>query len=236
MTCNNLCIIPARGGSKRIPRKNIREFCGKPMIAWSIEAACASGCFDRIIVSTDDAEIADVSRQWGADVPFMRPPDLADDYATTRSVVIHAIREATKLYGEVNRTCCLYPTAPFVTPDDLRSALQMQQVHQVDFVFSAASFAYPIQRAFRMTASGGLERIQPEHRNTRSQDLEETFHDAGQFYWGLAQAFVNGIDVISPGGRAYVLPRFQVHDIDTIEDWDRAELVFRALRKCEEGQ
>lgn len=232
----NLCVIPARGGSKRIPRKNIRAFCGKPMIACSIEAALASGCFDQVIVSTDDAEIADVARLWGAAVPFMRPSELADDYATTRCVINHAIREATQLYGEIDKVCCLYATAPFVSPDDLRSALQMLEDQQVDFVFSAATFAYPIQRAFRMTASSGLERIQPEHRNTRSQDLERTFHDAGQFYWGLAQSFLNEIDIISPKGRAYLLPLYRVHDIDTIEDWERAEIFFSTLGKCQEMQ
>jgi len=225
----NLAIIPARGGSKRIPRKNIKSFCGKPMIAWSIEVAQASGCFDRIIVSTDDEEIAKIARQWGAEVPFMRPAELADDHATTRPVVNHAIREATRLYGAPEAVCCLYPTAPFVTVEDLRRGLHMLQEEKVDFVFTAATFAYPIQRAFRRTATGGLERIQPEHRNTRSQDLEEAFHDAGQFYWGLSQSFLDERDTVSEQSRALMLPRFRVHDIDTEEDWLRAETVFSAL-------
>ena len=225
----NLAIIPARGGSKRIPRKNIKPFCGKPMIAWSIEAAQGSGCFDRIIVSTDDEEIAEFARQWGAEVPFMRPAELADDHATTRPVVNHAIREATRIYGAPEAVCCLYPTAPFVTVEDLRRGLQMLQEEKVDFVFTAATFAYPIQRAFRRTATGGLERIQPEHRSTRSQDLEEAFHDAGQFYWGLSQAFLDERDTVSEQSRALMLPRFRVHDIDTEEDWLRAETVFSAL-------
>lgn len=223
----NLAIIPARGGSKRIPRKNIKPFCGKPMIAWSIEAAKASGCFDRIIVSTDDEEIAEVARQWGAEVPFMRPAELADDHATTRPVVNHAIREATRLYGAPEAVCCLYPTAPFVTVEDLRRGLQMLKEEKVDFVFTAATFAYPIQRAFRRTATGGLERIQPEHRNTRSQDLEEAYHDVGQFYWGSAMAFLSKEDMVSTGSRVLIIPRWRVHDIDTVEDWLRAELYFQ---------
>lgn len=224
-----IAIIPARGGSKRIPRKNIKLFCGKPMIAWSIEAARASGCFDHIIVSTDDEEIATIARRWGAEVPFMRPKQLADDHTATRPVINHAIREASLLYRMPEWVCCLYPTAPFVTPEDLRMGLQKIQAEEVDFVFTAARFAYPIQRSFRLTASGGLERIYPEHRLTRSQDLEETYHDAGQFYWGGAQAFLADKDTVSENSRTLILPHQRVHDIDTQEDWDRAELMFLAL-------
>ena len=225
----NLCVIPARGGSKRIPRKNIRDFCGKPMIAWSIEAAHASECFDRVIVSTDDDEIAKVARAWGAEVPFMRPAELADDYIATRPVVNHAINEFSQRYGVPTWVCCLYPTAPFVTPADLRQAQVQLKDQQADFVFSAATFAYPIQRAFRMLRDGGLERCYPQYRNTRSQDLEEAYHDAGQFYWGRCQAFLDGMDSVSAHSRAFVLPRHRVHDIDTEEDWMRAETVFLAL-------
>lgn len=223
------CVIPARGGSKRIPRKNIKPFCGKPMIAWSIKAAQASGCFDHIIVSTDDEEIAETAKQWGGEVPFWRPPELADDHTATRPVVNHAIREATRLYGEAESVCCLYPTAPFLTAEDLRQGLQILDEGRVDFVFSAATFAYPIQRAFRRTPTGGLERIHPEHRNTRSQDLEEAFHDAGQFYWGRTEAFLAGKDTVSANSRLFILPRYRVHDIDTEEDWERAERMHCAL-------
>lgn len=225
----NLCVIPARGGSKRIPRKNIKEFCGKPMIAWSIEAAKDSDCFDRIIISTDDEEIAEVARSYGAEVPFMRPAELADDHTATRPVVNHAISETTQLFGAPTAVCCLYPTAPFITVEDLRCGLTMLADVSTDFVFTAATFAYPIQRAFRLTATGGLERLQPEHRNTRSQDLEEAYHDAGQFYWGSRQAFQDEIDTVSEKSRVVLLPRFRVHDIDTEEDWVRAETVFAAL-------
>ena len=226
---NTIAIIPARGGSKRVPHKNIRDFCGKPMIAWSIEAAKSSSCFDRVIVSTDDLEIAEIARQWGAEVPFMRPAELATDHAATRPVINHAIVEVTRLFGAPDAICCLYPTAPFVTVEDLRNGLRILEEEKADFVFSAATFAYPIQRAFRRTEVGGLERIQPEHRHTRSQDLEEAFHDAGQFYWGLRQAFLDNRDMVADQSRALVLPRFRVHDIDTPEDWIRAETVFSAL-------
>lgn len=225
----NLCVIPARGGSKRIPRKNITEFCGKPMIAWSIEAAKASGCFDRIIVSTDDEEIAEVAKSFGAEVPFMRPVELADDFAATRPVVNHAIEGATRLFGKPDLVCCLYPTAPFITVEDICSSLAVLRSEKVDFVFSAAIFAYPIQRAFTIRVDGGLERCYPQYRNTRSQDLEEAYHDAGQFYWGRCQAFLEGKDSVSENSRAFILPRYRVHDIDTEEDWVRAEKMFAAL-------
>ena len=227
----SLCIIPARGGSKRIPRKNIKPFCGKPMISWSIEVARRSGCFDHIIVSTDDEEIAEISLHSGAAVPFKRPLELADDYATTRHVVNHAITEAKQLYGSIGAVCCLYATAPFVTVEDLRKGMLLLSEESVDFVFTSATFAHPVQRAFRQTKTGGLERIQPEHRSTRSQDLEETFHDAGQFYWGSPDAFLLEKDTISEKSRALVLPRFRVHDIDTEEDWLRAEVMFTALHQ-----
>lgn len=225
----NVCVIPARGGSKRIPRKNIRNFCGKPMIAWSIEAAKDSQCFDHIVVSTDDEDIAKVSLDLGAKIPFMRPVNLSDDFTTTRSVVNHAICELSKLYGNIDMVCCLYPTAPFVSPLDLVLAQRMLEETDVTYVFSASTFAYPIQRAFRRTISGGLQRFQPQYRNTRSQDLETAFHDAGQFYWGVPLSFHESYEPVNENSRALILPRLRVHDIDTQEDWDHAELIFRSL-------
>ena len=225
----NLCVIPARGGSKRIPRKNIKDFCGKPMIAWSIEAATSSCCFDRIIVSTDDEEIAEVAKSFDAEVPFIRPAELADDFAATRPVVNHAIKEVTRFFGKPTIVCCLYPTAPFITVEDMRSSLKVLRNEKVDFVFSAATFAHPITRAFTIRTDGGLERCYPQYRNTRSQDLEEAYHDAGQFYWGRCQAFLEGKDSVSENGRAFMLPRYRVHDIDTEEDWLRAEKLFSAF-------
>lgn len=226
----NVCIIPARGGSKRIPRKNIREFCGKPMIAWTIEAANASGCIDKVLVSTDDEEIAAISREAGAETPFMRPKELADDRTETRPVLAHAIRESEKAFGVPNFVCCLYATAPFIEADDLKNALTRLREEGRVFVFSAAAYRYPIQRALRKNASGGVEMLCPEFRQTRSQDLEETFHDAGQFYWGTAEAFLDDTPIFSENASPYLLPGHRVHDIDTIDDWERAELFFRALR------
>lgn len=225
----NLCVIPARGGSKRIPRKNVREFCGKPMIAWSIEAARESGLFEHIVVSTDDDEIAGISSDYGAEVPFRRPEELADDYTATRPVVNHAILSTQMQYGDPTYVCCLYPTAPFVSVPDLRQAYTQLMVESVDFVFSATTFSFPIQRAFRRLPSGGLEMFYSEFRKARSQDLEPAYHDAGQFYWGRSQAFLEGRDSISKNSRAFVLPRYRVHDIDTEEDWKRAETMFSAL-------
>lgn len=228
-----VAVIPARGGSKRIPRKNIRDFCGKPMIAWSIEAAQESDCFDHIIVSTDDDAIATVAEQIGAIAPFRRPAHLADDFATTRQVVNHAIEQARILYGDVEYVCCIYPTAPFLTAANLKGSANLLISNVADFVFSCTSFAYPIQRALRMTENNAVEMICPEHRTTRSQDLEDAFHDAGQFYWGKADAFMRGLEVFAPNSLPWILPRHLVHDIDTPEDWLRAEIAFKVLRNSD---
>ena len=226
-----LAVIPARGGSKRIPRKNIKPFCGKPMIAWSIEAALQSRCFDQIIVSTDDAEIADVARQHGADVPFMRPAKLSDDHAGTVPVIRHAIEWFTQQGQSVEQVCCLYATAPFVTAEDLNRGMQVLQGGDCDYAFSVTSYAFPIQRAIRINGQGRVEMFNPEHFNTRSQDLEEAFHDAGQFYWGRADAWLQGKQIFSPDALPVLLPRHRVQDIDTPEDWARAEWLFRAMTR-----
>jgi N-acylneuraminate cytidylyltransferase len=224
-----LAVIPARGGSKRIPRKNIREFCGKPIIAWSIEAALDSGCFDRVLVSTDDPEIAMVARAHGVETPFVRPPELADDHTPTAPVVAHAIAWLEEHDNAVQAACCIYATAPFCRAEDLQQGLRLLEEGGVDFVFPAASYGFPIQRAIRITAAGSVEMIQPEHAATRSQDLEPAFHDAGQWYWGTRDAWLAGRPIFSSASRAVVLPASRVQDIDTAEDWERAELMFRAL-------
>lgn len=225
-----LAVIPARGGSKRIPRKNIKPFFGKPMIAWSIEAALQSGCFDEAIVSTDDAEIADVARQWGAKVPFMRPVALADDYTGTIPVVRHAI-EWFQLEGRPPaEVCCIYATAPFVQADDLHRGLDLLLANDCSYAFSVTSYPFPIQRAIRITDQGRVEMFHPEQFNTRSQDLKEAWHDAGQFYWGRAQAWLEERVVFTPDSVPVPLPRHLVQDIDTLEDWLRAELMFKAMR------
>lgn len=230
-----LAVIPARGGSKRIPRKNIKHFCGKPMIAWSIEAARLSGCFDRILVSTDDAEIAQVAQVHGADVPFMRPPELSDDHAGTIPVIAHAVAWQNQHGEQAQDVCCIYATAPFVQAADLQRGLQILQSSRADYAFSVTSYAFPIQRAIRITSQERVEMFQPEHFGTRSQDLEEAWHDAGQFYWGKASAWLSGKSLFSQVAAPVPLPRHRVQDVDTPEDWDRAEWLFKAMQH-EQGQ
>lgn len=225
-----LAIIPARGGSKRIPRKNVKLFCGKPMIAWSIDAAHASGLFDHIVVSTDDVEISAVAKAYGAEVPFMRPPALSDDYTGTSAVVAHAIQWYRAQGDMPDPVCCIYATAPFVNAADLQRGLQMLADSDSDFAFSVTSFAFPIQRAIKLTEEGRVQMFQPEHFNTRSQDLEQAFHDAGQFYWGRAAAWIADKPIFSSDAMPVILPRHRVQDIDTPEDWERAEWMFKALQ------
>lgn len=225
-----LAVIPARGGSKRIPRKNIKPFCGKPMIARSIEAALESGCFDRVIVSTDDAEIADVARQHGADVPFMRPAELSDDYTGTVPVIRHAVEWFIANGEAPEQVCCIYATAPFVTCEDIRRGQEALAGSDGDYAFSVTSYAFPIQRAMRITSAGRVEMFNPEHFNTRSQDLEEAYHDAGQFYWGRASAWLAGKALFGTHATPVLLPRHRVQDIDTPEDWERAEWLFKAMQ------
>ncbi len=225
-----LAIIPARGGSKRIPRKNIKLFCGQPMMAWSIQAALQSGCFDRIIVSTDDEEIAEVARMHGAEVPFLRPAGLSDDHTGTIPVIAHAIDWMNSNAGNVDMACCIYATAPFVQPQDLSRGLEMLQTTDADYAFSVTSYAFPIQRAIRITVDQRIEMFNPEHFTTRSQDLEEAFHDAGQFYWGRAAAWLTGKPIFSHDAAPILLPRHRVQDIDTVEDWERAEWLFKAMQ------
>jgi N-acylneuraminate cytidylyltransferase len=224
-----LAVIPARGGSKRIPRKNIKMFCGKPMIAWSIMAAQESGCFDQIIVSTDDAEISDVAQRYGAAVPFIRPAELSDDYTGTIPVIQHAIRAVTNMGHKPAEICCIYATAPFVSAVDLRQGLQVLGQNQCSYAFSVTSYAFPIQRAVRLNEAGRVEMFDASQFAVRSQDLEEAYHDAGQFYWGTAAAWQSGKMIFSPESAPVVLPRYRVQDIDTPEDWARAEWMFKAI-------
>ena len=226
----NVAIIPARGGSKRIPRKNVKDFYGKPMIAWSIEAAKASGCFDKIIVSTDDSEIAHIARQFGAEIPFMRPAALSDDYTGTIPVIRHAVEWLNQNDAPVDYACCIYATAPFILPEDLKQGLQLIKNSGSSYAFSVTSYAFPIQRAVRITKNGRVAMFNPEHFQTRSQDLEEAWHDAGQFYWGTADAWCEERAIFGEDSLPVRLPRHRVQDIDTAEDWNRAEWLFRALQ------
>jgi pseudaminic acid cytidylyltransferase len=225
-----LAVIPARGGSKRIPRKNIKPFCGKPMMAWSIEAALQSDCFDEVVVSTDDQEIVDVARAHGAKVPFIRPASLSDDHTGTIPVVRHAIEWFQQSGRPPTQVCCIYATAPFIQVDDLRRGLELLRASDCSYAFSVTSYPFPIQRAIRITQLGRIEMFKPEFFNTRSQELEVAWHDAGQFYWGRVQAWLEGQVVFTPASVPILLPRYRVQDIDTPEDWERAEWLFKALQ------
>jgi len=228
-----LCIIPARGGSKRIPRKNIKEFCGQAMIGYSIEAAITSQCFDKVIVSTDDQEIAEVAKSFGAEVPFIRPDELANDHAATIPVVKHAIEWFDEQGQLPTDVCCLYATAPFIQSQTISKAFQQLQESEADYCFSVTSFAFPIQRSIRITQDDKVNMFYPENFNVRSQDLEEAYHDAGQFYWGKAQAFKDELPIFSETASPYILPRYLVQDIDTMEDWIRAEAMHRVLQETD---
>ena len=224
-----LAVIPARGGSKRIPRKNIKPFRGKPVIAWSIEAARRSALFERIAVSTDDAEISGVARQCGAEVPFVRPAALADDHAGTTEVIAHATQWALDQKLSVTAVCCIYPAAPFIQVDDLQRGLKALESGDWAYAFPVTDFAAPIFRSFRERPEGGLEMFFPERFETRSQDLPRALHDAGQFYWGRPQSWLKRERLFDRRSVPLEIPRWRVHDIDTPDDWTRAELVHKAL-------
>ena len=217
-----IAVIPARGGSKRIPRKNVKPFAGKPMIAYAIHAALRAGVFDHVIVSTDDDEIAAVARAAGATTPFRRPSELADDHTPTVPVVAHAIQACHALGWPVEQVCCIYPGVPFIDTGDIVAALTLLQTSDAAYAFPVACFSSPIQRALRRQDDGTTSPFHPEHANTRSQDLERAYHDAGQFYWGGARPWLDGLN-IHAHGRTIVLPAWRVVDIDTPADWDRAE-------------
>lgn len=227
----NLAIIPARGGSKRIPRKNIKPFFGKPMIAYAINAAQSSKIFDRIIVSTDDEEIAEVAIEYGADVPFMRPPELADDHTTTVPVIAHAITECQKMGLDIQNVCCIYPGVPFIAASELHAAYELLVRSNSSYVFPVAGFPSPIQRALRRLSDGTVIPFNPEYTNTRTQDLEPSYFDVGQFYWGKVSSWVEGLS-IHLNGSALVIPEWRAIDIDTSEDWFRAEIIFKSLSEA----
>jgi pseudaminic acid cytidylyltransferase len=224
-----IAIIPARGGSKRIPRKNIRDFLGVPIIAYSIRAALDSTAFDKVVVSTDDEEIATVARAAGAEVPFLRPASLSDDHTGTNAVIKHALSWFSSRGETFEQACCIYATAPFIQVRYLREGLAKLESSGKSYAFSVTSFAFPIQRSVRINRHGTVEAMYPEFVATRSQDLEDAYHDAGQFYWGRTEAFLQDAAIFSPASVPVILPRYMVQDIDTLEDWHRAELMFKAL-------
>jgi pseudaminic acid cytidylyltransferase len=225
----NIAVIPARGGSKRIPRKNIRHFRGKPMIAWSIEAAQQSGLFDHILVSTDDPEVSAIARATGAETPFVRPVELSGDHTPTAPVIAHATRWALNQGWPVQAACCIYATAPFVRPDDLKAASARLESGPWAYVFTATDFAAPIFRSFQLRPDGGAEMFFPEHFSKRSQDLPRALHDAGQFYWGRTDAWLAEKRFFEPHSSPLIIPRWRVQDIDTEDDWTRAEQLAHLL-------
>jgi N-acylneuraminate cytidylyltransferase len=231
-----IAVIPARGGSKRIPRKNIREFCGRPIIAYSIEAARRSECFDKIIVSTDDDEIAEVAQGLGADIPFLRPKYLADDFSGTNAVVKHALAWYRERDINFKFACCIYATAPLLLPHYLKQGHDVIQNQGVEFAFSVSTYDFAVQRALRVSSNERVESIYPEHASTRSQDLEVFYHDAGQFYWGKSEAFLEEKKLFSDISVPVILPRHLVQDIDTPEDWERAELMYMTAKKMEKNR
>lgn len=225
---NAVAIIPARGGSQRIPRKNIKLFNGEPMIAHSIRAALASGVFDQVVVSTDDEEIADVARHYGAEVPFMRPADLADAFTGTAAVIQHALGA---LSCSFDYACCIYATAPLLQARYLRQGLEaLEAAAEKSYAFSVCSFGFPVQRALLIDRDGCLGAMHPEFRSLRSQDLPVAYQDAGQFYWGRGDAWRRGDTVFSELSLPVILPRHLVQDIDSPEDWLRAEYLYAALK------
>jgi N-acylneuraminate cytidylyltransferase len=221
-----LAVIPARGGSKRIPRKNIRPFLGVPLLSRTIGMLRDTGLFDRIVVSTDDDEITAVAASAGAEIPFRRPAELANDTAITAPVMEHAVRAMESSGSVAEFVCCVYPAAVLALKQDFFEALEFLRAHPAfDYAFAATSFPYPIQRALRPRGEG-CEMFWPEHRDARSQTLEPAFHDAGQFYWGRRQAWLQKRPVFSARSHMLLLPRFRVQDIDVPEDWERAEMIF----------
>ncbi|MFA6922270.1 MAG: pseudaminic acid cytidylyltransferase [Gallionella sp.] len=223
-----IAVIPARGGSKRIPRKNIREFAGKPMIAYAIDAARGCGLFDHVIVSTDDEEIARIAVQYGAEVPFMRPAELADDHTATIPVVVHAIEACRKIGWSARLVCCIYPAVPLIREQDLLDAHALLEQGGTEYAFPVTPFPSAIQRALRRLPDGNMRSFNPENVNTRTQDLEPAYYDVGQFYLGKVEAWLNGLSPHQTG-KGLVIPEWRAVDIDTQDDWLRAELMFGAL-------
>lgn len=224
-------MIPARGGSKRIPRKNIKKFRGKPIIAYSIEAAIKSDCFDKVIVSTDDKEIAEIAKQYGAEIPFLRPDYISDDHATTADVIKHCLNWFNGQGNEISEICCIYATAPFIDIQAIKEGEKELENDSISYAFTATNFPFPIQRALCVGDNGTVEMFSPDQMQTRSQDLLEAYHDAGQFYWGKAEAFLQDTPIFSKHAKAILLPSYKVQDIDTPDDWVRAEAMHETLNR-----
>jgi pseudaminic acid cytidylyltransferase len=227
----NVAVIPARGGSKRIPRKNVRGFRGRPIIAWAIETAKQSALFDRVIVSTDDEEIAEVAVEWGAEAPFRRPPELSGDCAGTIDVIAHCTKWLSDHGGSPAAVCCIYATAVLLQVEDLTRGFCILEDGDWAYAFSATEYASPIFRAFRICSEGGVEMFFPDQHDKRSQDLPVALHDAAQFYWGRPDSWTGGKPLFDRHSAPVLIPRWRVQDIDTEDDWRRAELIFQLTKQ-----
>lgn len=227
----SIAIIPARGGSKRIPRKNIKDFLGMPIIAYSIKAALESGVFDEVMVSTDDEEIAEVAREYGANVPFLRSPETSNDFATTADVINEVLDTYSKAGKEFEVVACIYATAPFVTPERLVEAGETLKSGKFDSAFTCVEYSYPIQRSLVIGKDGKISMKWPDYKNSRSQDLEKTYHDAGQFYFATVDAFKRANSFWGENTAPIVLSELEVQDLDTPTDWALAEMKYKLLRK-----
>ena len=223
----NVAIIPARGGSKRIPKKNIKSFLGKPIIAYSIENAISSGLFDKVIVSTDDKEIADAAIKYGAEVPFIRPEKISDDYTDTHEVVGHAVRWLEDNDFKIDYVCCIYATAPLIQIGYLIRGFDLIKTGKWESVIAATNFSYPVFRSFEKMPNGGLRMIFPEHYSSRSQDLPVIYHDAGQFYWAKSKFWKKKSNGFSIDNTIIEIPTHIVQDIDSMDDWIRAENIYK---------
>ena len=227
----NLCVIPARSGSKRIKNKNIINFLGKPLIGWAIEKAIKSKLFNNIIVSTDSEKISNIAKNYGADVPFVRPKSLSDDFAQSSDVIIHSIKKCNEIYGSFNNVCCIYPTAPFITDEILSLSGKILEKEDVDSIIPITKFSFPIWRGFKLNSNNSIEYLWPENELKRSQDLSTVYHDAGQFYFLKVSSFLNQKKLIMKKNKAIILSEDKVQDIDTIEDWKIAELKYDLINK-----
>lgn len=227
---NAIAVITARGGSKRIPKKNIKEFCGKPIIAYSILAALEADIFDKVMVSTDDGEIAEIARSFGAEVPFLRSAETSNDYATTADVLLEVLKGYAKEGQSYDKLCCIYPTAPFVTAEKLRSAMNLLAEPDTDSVVPVTSFSFPPMRG-NYVREGKLSYCYPEYANMRSQDIETMYHDCGQFYCVKTEAFLKFKKIVMENTKAIIVPEREVQDIDTIEDWVMAEMKYQIMKK-----
>jgi len=231
---SKIAIIPARGGSKRIHRKNIRDFLGKPIIAYSIEAALKSELFDEVMVSSDDKEIAEIAQKYGANIPFMRSKKNADDFATTSDVLLEVLEEYKKRDRKFDYLCCIYPTAPFVSAEKLQNSFNLMVEKKADSVILVVKFSHPIQRAFKISSEGKLEYIWPQNINKRSQDLEPAYHDAGQFYWIKITSFLKNKSLITSQTVPFIVSEMESQDIDNEIDYEITEIKYKLVNKEKE--